>query len=279
MFQFSPLDSVFHACRAACLVVLCGLFAAFAAHAGELRIGGTGSTLGTMRLLGEAFSKEHPGIKVVILKSTGSAGAAKGVARGLIDIGLSSRPLDDSERANGLLVVEYARSPTVLAVSNTLKVHAISRAQLAEIFSGRLDHWPDGTPIRPIMRRAGDGNSIDLKRLSPAIDLALGEAEQRPGLAHAANDQDAANKIANIPGAIGVSTVAQINSERRPLRALKLDGVEPTPANAASGRYPIHKRFYYVTRQKPSNTVNEFIAFLQSPAAREILAQTGHWLP
>jgi ABC-type phosphate transport system substrate-binding protein len=60
---------------------------------------------------------------------------------------------------------------------------------------------------------------------------------------------------------------------------LTLDGVEPTAANGAAGRYPHVKRFFYITRTEASADVRRFIAFVNSPAGRDILARTGHWLP
>jgi len=245
----------------------------------EIKIGGTGNALGTMRLLGEAFSKKHPDVKVNVLSSLGSSGALKAVPKGAIDIGLTSRALSDEERSTGIQAIEYARSPTVLAVSIKSKITDITREQIADIYSGKLSNWPDGTLVRPVLRQPGDDNTKQIRSLSPTIDKALGIAEQRPGLTFAVTDQEAAEKIEIIPGAIGVTTVALIKSESRSLRALTLDGVEPTERNGAAGLYPIIKTFFFVTAPTPSPNVQQFIAFVRSPAGHDILAQTGHWIP
>ena len=130
-----------------------------AAMAEEIKIGGTGNALGTMRLLGDAYSKKNPDIKVIVISSLGSSGAIKAVPKGAIDIGLSSRALSDEERSAGVKDAEYARSLTVLAVSNKSKATALTHDQLADIYAGKLLSWPDGTPIRPIMRQPGDDNT------------------------------------------------------------------------------------------------------------------------
>ena len=258
---------------AACLVFFSTV------RAEEIKIGGTGNALGTMRLLGEAFSKKYPDVKVNVLSSLGSSGALKAVPKGAIDIGLTSRALSDEERATGIQAIEYARSPTVIAVSTKSKVTDISRGQIADIYSGKLTGWPDGTPIRPVLRQPGDDNTKQIRSLSQAIDNALSIAEQRPGLAFATTDQEAAEKIETIPGAFGVTTVALIKSESRSLRALTLDGIEPTESNAAGGRYPIIKTFFFVTAPTLSPYAQQFIAFVRSPAGHDILTQTGHWIP
>jgi phosphate transport system substrate-binding protein len=63
------------------------------------------------------------------------------------------------------------------------------------------------------------------------------------------------------------------------LRALTLDGIEPTESNAAGGRYPIIKTFFFVTAPTLSPYAQQFIAFVRSPAGHDILTQTGHWIP
>lgn len=260
------------------LAAICALLAC-TAMAEEIKIGGTGNALGTMHLLGKAFSKKYPDINVTVLSSIGSSGAIKAVPKGGVDIGLISRVLSDDERTAGAVATEYARTPTVLAVSTKSKVTAITRDQIADLYTGKLAKWPDGTPVRPVLRQPGDDNTKQLKNLSPAIEKALSDAEQRRGLSYAVIDQEAADKIESIPGAIGVTTLALILSEGRALRPLKLDAIDPTVKNGASGDYPIVKRFFFVTRPAPSAAVQKFTAFVNSPPGREILAKTGHWVP
>jgi phosphate transport system substrate-binding protein len=260
------------------LAASCVLFVS-AAIAEEIKIGGTGNALGTMRLLGDAFNKKNPNMKVTVLSSLGSSGAVKAIPKGVIDIGLTSRALRDEEMATGALATEYARSNTVLAVSTKSKATAISREQIADIYLGKLANWQDGTPIRPVLRQPGDDNTKQLRGLSPAIEQALVAAEQRPGLAFAVTDQEAADKIEAVPGAVGVTTVALILSENRVLRPLTLDGVEPSIANGVSGKYPIIKHFFFITQPTQSAAVQQFIAFVKSAEGKAILTQTGHWVP
>ena len=245
----------------------------------EIKIGGTGNALGTMRLLGEAFQKKHPQIKVVVLSSMGSSGAVKAVPRGAIDIGLTSRSLAAHERVADEVSLEYARTPTVFAVSTKTKATAISVQQVADIYAGKLERWPDGTPIRPVLRQPGDDNTRQIRALSPLIEKALVAAEQRPGLAFAFTDQEAAEQIEKIPGALGVTTLALIRSEDRSLRALSLNGVEPSVENTGNGKYPIIKNFFMITKSAPSPAAQQFMAFVRSPEGRQILEQTGHWVP
>lgn len=250
-----------------------------AGAATEIKIGGTGNALGTMRLLGDAFSNQNPDTKVVILPSLGTSGAIKALPKGAIDVGLSSRPLTNDEIKTGILATEYARSPLVFAVSAKTKATALTLGQLADIYAGHVSAWPGGTQIRPVLRQAGDDNTRQVRQMSAALDKALSVAEQRPGMPFATTDQEAADKLESIPGALGVTTLCLIKSEGRTLRPLTLDGVEPTPANGASGKYPHVKRLFVITKTEPPAEVKRFLAFITSPAGRDVLTRNGHWTP
>lgn len=249
-----------------------------ATAADEIKIGGNGNSLGTMRLLADAFDKQNPDMKVTVLPSIGTSGAIKAVPKGALDIGLSSRPLTEEERKLGTISIEYARTVLVFAVATKTKVSELTLDQIADIYGGKMVNWPDGSQIRPVMRQTGDDNSRQIKNISPALDKALSAAEQRPGMPFATNDQEAVDKTESVPGALVVTTLSQINSEHRPLRALTLDGVEPTVSNGVSGKYPYVRRMFVITQPDPSAVVKRFIAFIQSPAGREILIHAGNWI-
>ena len=249
------------------------------AAAEEFRIGGTGTALGTMQLLSEEFMAGNPDIRIAIVPSLGSGGGIKAVLAGAIGLAVTSRPMTESERKLGAMEMEYARTPFVLAVSTKSKVTEITSRELADIYAGKMVRWADGSPVRIVLRPASDIDTEMVKNISPEVRRGLAAAEARPGVRFSVNDQDAANDLENIPGAIGPVSVALIVSEHRALRALKLDGREPTTMNAASGAYPYHKRLFLVTGAKRSAAVERFVAFVQSPAGRKILASNGQWNP
>jgi len=264
----------------ACAIVLALLLGfSTGAAAEEFRIGGTGAALGTMRLLADEFSAGNPDIRVTIVPSLGSGGSIKAVVAGAIGLAVTSRAMNESERKLGAVEMEYARTPFVFAVSTKSTVTAISSRELADIYAGKMATWADGSPVRIVLRPASDIETEMLRNISPEIRRGLVAAEARPGVQFSVSDQDAANDLEKIPGAIGPSSLSLIVSEKRALRALKLDGREPTSANAASGAYPYFKRLFIVTGTKRSATVDRFVAFVQSSAGRKILASNGQWIP
>lgn len=262
--------------------LLCALFllgSGLAAAVEQIKIGGSGATLGTMRVIAQEFSARNPDIGITIVPNLGSSGSVKALAAGALSLSLTSRPLNDKERELGVTETEYARSPFVFAVSAKSSVAAVTRKELAEIYAGSRMKWPDGTLVRIILRPSSDIDSDMVKSLSPALALAVADAEKRAGVHVSITDQDAADDLERIPGAIGPATLAVIVSEKRALKALKLDSVEPSVHNAASGAYPYHKRMFLVRGAKRTPAAERLYSFMLSPAGRRILIDNGHWIP
>ena len=279
MKPVSKHQDMFRSGRACAIALALLLGSSGGAAAEEFKIGGTGTALGTMQLLAAEFTATNPDIRVTTVPNLGSGGSIKAVFAGAIGLAVTSRPTNESERKLGAVEIEYARTPFVFAVSTKSKITAITARELADIYAGRKVTWADGSLVRIVLRPASDIDTEMIKNISPAIRQGLAAAEARPGVRFAVNDQDAANDLEKVPGAIGPSSLALIVSEKRALRALKLDGREPTPMNAASGAYPYYKRLFLVTGAKRPAAVERFVAFVQSPAGRKILAGNGQWIP
>lgn len=121
-----------------------------------IRVGGTGSALGTMKILGEAFARQNASkIELTLMPNLGSSGALRALQAGAIDIALLSRPLSEAQHAAGLVAFEYGRSPFVL-VSSKPGVGNLTPAALADLLGGRTLTWSDGQPVRLVLRPKSD---------------------------------------------------------------------------------------------------------------------------
>ena len=259
-------------------LMVVSLAAAVAVQAQEIKIGGTGASLGTMQVLAQAYAKTQADAKITVLPSMGSGGGIKAVLAGAIQIGVSSRPLSEAESKAGAVAIEYGRTPFVFATTAASKATGITTQNLADFYAGKVDQWPDGSKLRLVLRPIGDSDSELIKAMSPAMREAKSAAEQRKGMVFTVTDQDTASSIEKVPGALGPSTLALMLSEERALKALTLDGVVPSAENIANGRYPLFKQLLIVTGPKTPPEAQAFVSFVRSGAGREILAQTGHWV-
>lgn len=241
-----------------------------------LTLGGTGTDLATMRILGEAFRKVSPQTRLEVQPSIGSSGGIKAVLAGALDIAISARPLKEEERTLGALEWAYAKTPLVLATHQNSGQTELTRAELIAIYDGTLKTWKDGTTARLVLRPETETDTALLKKYIPGMDVALAKAYQRRGPPIALTDQDAADMIQAIPGAVGPSTLALILAENRPLKALTFDSVAPTVESLGNGSYTMSKNLYLVTRAHPKEPVQRFIDFMRSKEGVEILQRTGH---
>src|SRR5262245_4605569 len=255
------------------------LLLAGAAGAESFRIGGTGAALGTMRVLSEEFRKTRPGLEVEVLPSLGSPGGIRAVLAGAIEIGVSARPLKPDELAAGAVETPVGATPFVFAVAAESGITALRSADLIDIYAGKRTRWPDGSPVRLVLRSPSGAEIALLYGISPQMKEAHLLAEKRPGLLTTATDQENADALENIPGAIGVISFAQLVSEKRSLHALQIDGVAPTPAALRTGSYRLWVPLYFVTGVRPSPRAREFIAFTRSAAGAALLSRNGYLVP
>ena len=245
-------------------------------NAENLTVGGTGGALGTMHILAQEFMQQNPGVKVKILPSLGSGGGIKAMMRGAIDISLSARKLKETEQQEGLIEIEIGKTPFIVIVGKDIASNSITERELADIYRGKLQTWPDGSPLRLVLRPEIDTDTLMLRAISPAMNAAMDAAHKRPGLILGMTDQDSADKIEDQPGAIGTSTLAQILTEKRKLKALAISGVMPSPETIAGKEYPLYKTFYFIIEKEPSSSVRQLLRFVHSDIGQRLLSQYGY---
>lgn len=252
------------------------LLDAAAAASETLKIGGVGTALGSMKLIAAAFEKSNPGIRVVVIPSLGSSGAAAAVHKGALDIGLMGRPLKEEEAGSGMKVLEYARTPFVVVTKNRSMPTGVTTAELVKFFRGDTKTWPDGKPIRLVLRPASDVDSALAKDISADMRSALDDAHARMGMLTATTDQDNADLIERTPGSLGFSTLTQVIAEHRALKILSFNGMNPSVKTLASGSYPLFKPLFLITKTEPAGNIKKFIDFVTQAEGKKILEASGN---
>jgi phosphate transport system substrate-binding protein len=249
---------------------------ASAAASTQLRIGGTGMALATMRQIGNAFSVTKPEVAVKVLPSLGTGGGLSAVAAGAIEFALSARALTDAERAKDLQALAYARTPIAFVTQPDAGIRDITLAQVAQILRGQMLAWPNGIPIRLIRREPSDADWTMLRAQSTEMAEAIKVALERPGLVTPGTDLDNADVLARVSGAFGVMSIGQMRAEARDVTALALDGEPPTVEALVAGRYKLSRTLYVVWRHPPAPDAAEFLVFLSTKQISELLARLGH---
>jgi phosphate transport system substrate-binding protein len=87
-----------------------------------------------------------------------------------------------------------------------------------------------------------------------------------------ASNKAVATTVAQTPGAIGYVGLGYLSSD---VKALSVNGVDPTRANVISGDYPLARSLFMYTNGKPQGLAKEFIDFILSPAGQKIVEEQG----
>lgn len=257
-------------------VLVTGIGIPTAARAETVKIGGTGSGLGVVKILAETFEKSHPGVSIKVIPSLGSTGGIKALLAGSLDLALSARPLNEAETAGGGVAVEVARTPFVFIVNRSVSRKGITTGELEKIYGGGMPTWPDGTRLRLVLRLKTEVDTDIVRRLSPAMNRATTSAMARNGMIRAVTDQDNAAMVEKTPGALGGATLSQIHSEDRQVNVLSFNGITPSIKGLGDGSYPLSKSLYLVTTAATSPAARKFIDFIHSKAGSAILAKYGN---
>jgi len=177
----------------------------------------------------------------------------------------------------GGVAIEYGKTPFVFATARDNRATGLTADDILKIYSGKTNTWPDGKRLRLVLRPETDSDSDALRSMSVDMKSVLKSALSREGIKIAVTDQESADAIEAIPGALGTSTLALILSETRSLKVLTLDQVAPTPKTIADGTYRYFKSFYIIS--KPTSEVSgKFVSFVLSPSGQKILSELGHWV-
>lgn len=242
----------------------------------DFYMGGTGADLATMQKLGVEFSKRYPDVTVKTLPPLGSSGGIKALCASRLDIALTSRDLKPEEKKSNIQSKLYAYTPFIFVATPGYAKQTVSLTNLQKIYDASFSYWPDGRAARMVLRQPDDVDSTILKNSIDGFSRALQKAYQRKGKVVAFTDQESADYVERMSGAITTSSLSLIKAEKRNLMPLVFDGIEPSVENLKNGRYKLKKSLYFVFSTTPSEHVKNFMAFMKSDVVQKILLETGH---
>lgn len=236
-----------------------------------LRMGGMGGASALLVHLGRVFTQQT-GIEVEVLPSLGTGGGLTALTEDVLDVSVAGRKLKPDELARGLVEVVALRTPYVLVTAHPAPAGLQGRDVVAAYAADRAA-WPDGVPLRIILRPRSDSETPVLGALFPSMDAAMNQARQRNDSLVAPSDQDNADLAEQLPGSLTGMTYSQLRLERRNLRAVALANVAPTLEAFESGAYPHGRTLRLIHAQGASATARRFVQFLQTDEAARAMRE------
>ena len=256
-----------------CVILTLALVLSLAACSGKEKASvstdGSTSMQKVINALGEAFMEET-GAKFTY-NATGSGTGIKAVKDGTCDIGLSSRYLKDSEKAEGLKETILAIDGIAIIVHTDNTVADLTLQQIAAIFKGEVTNWSevggkDGE-IVCIGREESSGTRDGFESITDTV----GDSKYRQELT---SNGAVLTAVAENPNAIGYVSLSSVKDT---VKAMSVGGVAPSEESIKDGSYAVQRPFVLVTREGValSKTAQAFFDFATSPAAHEIITAAG----
>ena len=237
-------------------------------------MGGSGTALALQRRLGAAFREYVSGPDIVVLPSLGSTGGIRALSQGALDIALSTRPLTADEYKLNLVATPILTSPVVVVTSHPT-VAGVSHRELADIFSGRGQTWVDGAPVRLIFRPKSGVTFIVLAEAFPDLGPEIERARSQLELPVAMTDQENFALAERLSGSLALALLVQVRTEPARIRAIALDGVEPTVANLLAKVYPCACHIHMIVRSDADNATSDLAAFMTTEPGARIIQRFG----
>jgi phosphate transport system substrate-binding protein len=261
-----------------------------AAVTGNIVTAGSSTVFPLTQRMAERFKDEGYTGNITIDSIGTGAGFERFCKAGETDISNASRPIKAAEvencRAIGREPVEFRVGTDALAVvvnpANTF-VDSLTKAQLADIFSGKAKTWKDVNPAWPanpikLFSPGTDSGTFDFfveVVMDPAFEKKGKEAIlNAPGIQLSENDNVLVQGVEGDPNAIGYFGYAYFIAEKDRLKAVKVEGVEPNDQTAESGQYPLARPLFIysdakIMKEKPQ--VAAFINFYLTFVNDEVL--------
>jgi len=216
-----------------------------------------------------AFER-RTGVLVKVERSGGGKGL-KAMFAGQADVAGLSRALTPEERDRKPVVAIIGYDALGIWVSEQNPVRALTRAQLKDLFTGKITNWKQlGGQDRPVAVFTEQLLS-ERATLAAFRQLALDGAAYGP-IRELPDPADCLAAVAAEPGGITPATPAYAAPG---VRAVTIDGVAPDPQHIRSSTYLLTRPLLLVTRQPPLGALRAFVDFMVSPEGQALVAQAG----
>ncbi len=236
------------------------------------------TTVGPIAKAFADYYKEKTGIGAAISES-GSGNGVKSLINGACDIANMSRFMKDSEFktcvGKGILPVAHvvAFDGLAVVVNPANKVGALTMAQLADIYTGKIRNWKElGGDDAEIVVISRDTNSGTYETFN---ELVLRKNPVVKGAEYVGSNGQAKTRVASTKNAVAYVGLGFADDS---VKTLSVDGILPSSKTIVSGKYPIARPLFMFTNKYPKmgTPVYDFVTLHLSEEGREIVRDLGY---
>lgn len=235
----------------------------------------------------EKYQGDHPDVRISVTGGGSGTGIAS-LINGTVGIANASRQIKSEEveqaRANGIDPVEHiiARDAIAVIVNPENPVSQLTLQQISDIYSGRIANWMEiGGEDRPIVRLSRETNSGTHVYFLETV-LRLGSKEDKTLFSMDTlllpSSEGIISEVRQNPNAIGYDGLGYVPDDLKMIAIAKEEGgayVLPSIPTVNDKSYPIARDLYMYTNGQPKGLLKEYLDWILSPEAQEIVAELG----
>lgn len=245
---------------------------------GKVTVSGSSALLPLAKDAASKFKEKNPGVSIT-LNGGGSGTGLKQVAEGSVDIGNSdveaAKKLPKDKAAS--LVDHKVAVMTVATVVHkdvASSVKSLSKAQLQDIFTGKVKNWKEvGGPDEEIILVTRPSTSGTRALFT---ELAMDGKEEASNKSLETDDSGTLiQSIFQTKGAIGYVALPYLAGKSEVV-ALGIDGVMPTLENTYNGTYPVYGYEHMYTKGEAKGAVKAYIDYVLSADYGKEIEKQGY---
>jgi phosphate transport system substrate-binding protein len=244
-----------------------------AATGGTISLAGSTTVQPLAEKLGEAFKAKNPGVQIDV-QGGGSSVGVKSAGEGTVDIGTASREIKQEEKDEfpNLKIYTIARDGIAIIVNPGVGVDGLTKDQVRDIFSGAITNWSEvggaDKAIVVVSREEGSGTRGAFE------EMVMGEEAVIVDTAILQPSNGALKTtVSTTEDSVGFLSFGYLDDS---VKALAIDGVDATVANAMNGTYPIVRPLNMLTNGEPGDVAAAFLDFVLSDAGQAIVEEEGY---
>jgi len=238
-----------------------------------------------------AWAERYQALRPDVRISVTGGGSGTGIAallNGTVDLANASRRIKDEEiataQAKGIQPLEHviARDAIAVIVNANNPVSELTLQQIADIYSGKITNWKElGGEDRPIVKLSRETNSGTHVYFLETV-LRLGRSDDKTLFATNTlllpSSEGIVAEVRHNPNAIGYDGLGYVPHDVKMIAIAKEAGGEyvlPSIETVNDKRYPIARDLYIYTNGEPTGIVKEYLDWILSAEAQEIVAKLG----
>jgi phosphate transport system substrate-binding protein len=270
---------------AACLIGLAVLSPCARLEGQVLKVNGS-TTVNLPAAEAAEILRSEKGMQIQIDTLGGSSGGISMLGDGRVEVGMTSKPVSDGDRAHYPQVdfhpVSIGEDAVALIVSRDVwdgGVHSLTAEQMRGIYEGRITNWNEVGG--PALRIAFFNKEPGRGTWEVFAHWLYGNSKEAPqvSFAEVGGNEETRNKVASTRGALSQLSSSWVDGNRVYALAIQsFDGelIEPLPENIVSGKYPMSRPLFVVTNGPARGPAAVFIEFLLSPRGQELVRKHGY---